>query len=186
MMIDINLFFFSFSHLLSGSRDGSSRSSNVIVFISTTLLVLSMNVSHISIENVCIVQARRSSQWILFDSIDICVIIRIDFSIITFVCLSICLLSDQRMAPSYINCSKQLWSITLLEVFFPFRRLIVIKIEEKKREEEKEIERLIRVMNEPRQISTWEAKHCLLTYWCAFYIDIYVCMYIYVCRSNCS
>lgn len=122
MMIDINLFFFSFSHLLSGGG-----SSNVIVFFSTTLLVLSMNNIHISIENVCIVQARRSSQWILVDSIDICVIIRIDFSIITFVCL--CLLSDQRMAPWYANCSRQLSSITLLEVFFfsSIRRLIVVK-----------------------------------------------------------
>jgi len=32
-------------------------------------------------------------------------------------------------------------------------------------------------MNEQRQISTWEAKHCLLTYWCAF-IYIYVYMFV--------
>ena len=29
-------------------------------------------------------------------------------------------------------------------------------------------------MNEQRQINTWEAKHCLLAYRCAFYICIFV------------
>ncbi len=60
MMIDINLFFLSFSHSLSGS--------NIIVSFSSSLLLLPMNIYIIRGHTH---RRRRSSQCIPFNSIDI-------------------------------------------------------------------------------------------------------------------
>lgn len=96
LIIDINLFLLVYS---------PSLSSSIIIsffFVSPWLVLPLMN-RHISREDVHR-RRRGSGQWIL--SIHSFHVIRgIDFSIITFVCLS--LLSDQWVESWYISCSNR-------------------------------------------------------------------------------